>query len=312
MHRSGRLADVSMVAHHPCPLAPPDKTLYTPAKKSLTDSHVCLLVQGLGPLHMAAHQGHAGIVNQLCRLPRVEVDALDNAGCTPLHHATALGHDAVVMELWSKSANVDLADTNGWTGTHTHTWHLHTYAAGALVHSRCNACIRACSHVCSHTCITLTHIHGTHLQSRLQTQVAFRGAASTYNLHQLCCTIVLVTSCKVVLCVGLVMLVPHAIVIHAIDFGSTADIQPCCNTHLVLCTYLEGIRLVLLAICHCRLEIQAMCHCRLLPAPSHKAAACLCFQMHFLWLSMITALIAQRSLHVPQWQVTPVSLVSPP
>lgn len=67
---------------------------------------------------MAAHQGHAGIVNQLCRVPRVEVDAVDNAGCTPLHHATALGHDAVVMELWSKSANVDLADTNGWTGTH--------------------------------------------------------------------------------------------------------------------------------------------------------------------------------------------------
>ena len=66
---------------------------------------------------MAAHQGHAVIVNQLCRVPRIEVDALDTAGCTPLHHATALGHDSVVMELWSKSANVDLADANGWTGT---------------------------------------------------------------------------------------------------------------------------------------------------------------------------------------------------
>ena len=65
---------------------------------------------------MAAHQGHAAIVNQLCRVARAEVDGLDNAGCTPLHHATALGHDAVVMELWSKSANVDLADANGWTG----------------------------------------------------------------------------------------------------------------------------------------------------------------------------------------------------
>lgn len=97
----------------------------------LTESQYCLLVQGLTPLHMAAHQGHAGIVNQLCRLPRLEVDALDNAGCTPLHHATALGHDGVVMELWSKSANVDLADTNGWTGTHTHTWHF------AYVHSKC-------------------------------------------------------------------------------------------------------------------------------------------------------------------------------
>ena len=52
-------------------------------------------------------------------MARVEVDALDTAGCTPLHHATALGHDGVVMELWSKSANVDLADTNGWTGQHS-------------------------------------------------------------------------------------------------------------------------------------------------------------------------------------------------
>ena len=66
---------------------------------------------------MAAHQGHAVIVNQLCRVGRIEVDAVDNAGCTSLHHATALGHDGVVMELWSKAANVDLADANGWTGT---------------------------------------------------------------------------------------------------------------------------------------------------------------------------------------------------
>lgn len=67
---------------------------------------------------MAAHQGHAGIVAQLCRnTPRVDVDAVDHAGCSALHHATALGHDAVVMELWSKSANVDMADANGWTGS---------------------------------------------------------------------------------------------------------------------------------------------------------------------------------------------------
>ena len=76
----------------------------------------CMCLQGLTALHMAAHQGHGVMVSQLCRVPRVEVDALDNTGCTPLHHATALGHDSVVMELWSKSANVDLADANGWTG----------------------------------------------------------------------------------------------------------------------------------------------------------------------------------------------------
>ncbi len=81
-------------------------------------------MQGLTALHMAAHQGHSVIVNQLCRVARVQVDALDNAGCTPLHHATALGHDGVVMELWSKSANVDLADANGWTGSCATLWSL--------------------------------------------------------------------------------------------------------------------------------------------------------------------------------------------
>lgn len=77
-------------------------------------------LQGLTALHMAAHQGHSSIAAQLCRMAGVEVDAVDHAGCTPLHHATALGHDAVVMELWSKSANVDIADANGWTGNIAH------------------------------------------------------------------------------------------------------------------------------------------------------------------------------------------------
>ena len=81
-------------------------------------------MQGLTALHMAAHQGHSVIVNQLCRVASVGVDALDHAGCTPLHHATALGHDGVVMELWSKSANVDLADANGWTGSCATLWSL--------------------------------------------------------------------------------------------------------------------------------------------------------------------------------------------
>ena len=112
----------------------------------LLHSGASLVAQGLTPLHMAAHQGHAGIVNQLCRVPRVEVDALDNAGCTPLHHATALGHDGVVMELWSRSANVDLADTNGWTGMHTHMdTRTHMYTVAAFIHW-----------VCIHTTITRT------------------------------------------------------------------------------------------------------------------------------------------------------------
>ena len=149
-----------------------------------TESEKCLPVQGLSPLHMAAHQGHAVIVNQLCRLPRVEVDALDNAGCTPLHHATALGHDGVVMELWSKSANVDLADTNGWTGMRTHTWpfaYIHDrYDSIFMWHHRfchlwCHAIDNSTQQVytyraaCSHPCIAPADVYSMGVQSRLQT-----------------------------------------------------------------------------------------------------------------------------------------------
>lgn len=122
------------------------------------------LVQGLTPLHMAAHQGHAGIVNQLCRVGRVEVDALDNAGCTPLHHATALGHDSVVMELWSKSANVDLADTNGWTGTQLHGFtpsHIHGAHAHTMGQVQSHMAVHPGAYMTLSHYLMLSYIHGT-------------------------------------------------------------------------------------------------------------------------------------------------------
>lgn len=73
-------------------------------------------MQGLTPLHMAAHQGHAEVVSRLCRVPGNEIDAIDSQGRTALHHAAALGHDDVMMELWARGCNIEPADLAGWTG----------------------------------------------------------------------------------------------------------------------------------------------------------------------------------------------------
>ena len=73
-------------------------------------------VQGLTPLHMAAHQGHAEVVSRLCRVPGNEMDAVDSQGRTALHQAAALGHDDVMMELWARGCNIEPADLAGWTG----------------------------------------------------------------------------------------------------------------------------------------------------------------------------------------------------
>lgn len=112
---------------------------------------------------MAAHQGHAVIVNQLCCMARVEVDALDNAGCTPLHHATALGHDGVVMELWSKSANVDLADANGWTGMWLDcSWPCAQLLLPLLALSSCSLCMVKVFVHCTWRC---SQAHPTQIQT---------------------------------------------------------------------------------------------------------------------------------------------------
>ena len=65
---------------------------------------------------MAAHQGHAYAVQCMGRLKQCELNAVDNEGRTPLHHAAALGHVAAVTELWTLGCNLEMADNMGWTG----------------------------------------------------------------------------------------------------------------------------------------------------------------------------------------------------
>ena len=97
-------------------------------------------MQGLTPLHMAAHQGQAEVVSRLCRVPGNEVDAIDSQGRTALHHAAALGHDDVMMELWARGCNIEPADLAGWTGLSLqtapyHSWREATRMALRLVSS---------------------------------------------------------------------------------------------------------------------------------------------------------------------------------
>ena len=65
---------------------------------------------------MAAHQGHAETTAKLCRAGACEVDAGDGMGRTALHHAAALGHEAVAVELWARACSVQAVDIDGWTG----------------------------------------------------------------------------------------------------------------------------------------------------------------------------------------------------
>lgn len=80
------------------------------------DVHAVL--QGCTALHMAAHQGHAETATRLCKADGCDMDAGDGMGRTALHHAAALGHDAVVQELWGKGCSVQAVDIDGWTGMH--------------------------------------------------------------------------------------------------------------------------------------------------------------------------------------------------
>ena len=53
---------------------------------------------------------------RLCRAGACDMDAGDGMGRTALHHAAALGQEAVVVELWARGCSVQAVDVDGWTG----------------------------------------------------------------------------------------------------------------------------------------------------------------------------------------------------
>ncbi|KAI3386322.1 hypothetical protein SNEBB_004318 [Seison nebaliae] len=69
------------------------------------------------PLHVASAQGHDKIVNYLIEL-NCELDVKDAQGASALHQAAQSGHSKIVDLLASNGANVNLADSSGSTPLH--------------------------------------------------------------------------------------------------------------------------------------------------------------------------------------------------
>jgi len=63
----------------------------------------------LTPLHLAAHRGHANIINLLLDAG-AEIERCTRAGQSPLHLATAEAHEHATKALLARNANVDAHD----------------------------------------------------------------------------------------------------------------------------------------------------------------------------------------------------------
>ena len=81
----------------------------------LTDNPNTSDIHGLTPIHLAAHQGHAEIINILAPLIEHNLNAPANNGMTPIHIAAKKGHLEVIQILAPLSENPNAPDNNGET-----------------------------------------------------------------------------------------------------------------------------------------------------------------------------------------------------
>jgi len=70
------------------------------------------------PLHWAAREGRADIVERLLEQPECRLDACNVESCTALHWASAAGSNASVKALVARKANVNVVDGAGRTPLH--------------------------------------------------------------------------------------------------------------------------------------------------------------------------------------------------
>ncbi|KAG8418527.1 hypothetical protein J3459_012361 [Metarhizium acridum] len=71
--------------------------------------------EGNTPLHIAAREGHVGVILMLPDTPQFEVNAKNAKGWTPLHMAANFGDFRTVKELLKLSADIELVTDNNDT-----------------------------------------------------------------------------------------------------------------------------------------------------------------------------------------------------
>lgn len=67
------------------------------------------------PLHRSAYENRESVVDLLLESPGIEINARDDQGATALHHAAAMGHTAVAVNLLGHGARRDMPDMEGRT-----------------------------------------------------------------------------------------------------------------------------------------------------------------------------------------------------
>ncbi|XP_017788869.1 PREDICTED: ankyrin repeat and death domain-containing protein 1A-like [Habropoda laboriosa] len=93
---------------------------------------------GATALHHAASAGHPIMITALSSVPRIELNATDNKGQTPMHCACAEEHLEAVEVLIELGANVDAQDNEGNTPLHVATRTRHTAIAQLLLKATTN------------------------------------------------------------------------------------------------------------------------------------------------------------------------------
>ncbi|XP_031771636.1 ankyrin repeat and death domain-containing protein 1A isoform X1 [Apis florea] len=93
---------------------------------------------GATALHHAASAGHPSMITALSNVPRIELNATDKKGQTPIHCACAEEHLEAVEVLIALGANVDAQDHEGNTPLHVATRTRHTAIAQLLLRAGAN------------------------------------------------------------------------------------------------------------------------------------------------------------------------------
>ncbi|XP_043794706.1 ankyrin repeat and death domain-containing protein 1A-like isoform X1 [Apis laboriosa] len=93
---------------------------------------------GATALHHAASAGHPSMITALSNVPRIELNATDKKGQTPIHCACAEEHLEAVEVLIALGVNVDAQDYEGNTPLHVATRTRHTAIAQLLLRAGAN------------------------------------------------------------------------------------------------------------------------------------------------------------------------------